>query len=528
MTQNSVRTIIKNQESSKNQESRMFTSGGQYSGQSGQAHHQPNPNDLKNYLMTMLLVDSKNSSFIGILYNYIIMTILDTIIKYIPQVVDKGKKWMSKEPKSVIILSRSEEINYYAKKHLNLGTNNETSVVKMQDISTTEPYYSFLFPEKMVNLTPDIQCILTKSDTSSDNIVKLISYTLDIDKLKSWLLDICKEYRELNNTRFFYELVSKKSTQSNGTDTHKITAKALTHNKNFNNLYGKHIKLAKEYIDFFLNNKESFYDRLGNPYTLGFLLHGPPGTGKTSFIKAVSKYTQRNILSIDLKIANKRVINNLFAKGCVDEHDNTYVSISKSIIIFEDIDCVDSAMDRGLLGSSSSSPKEFSDSDSDSDSTGGFIVGVHEEINTNGINGNANVINGNTNGINGNNTINANNVKNAKKIEKDFVDEKIDLAFLLNLLDGVIEYPGRMIIMTSNYPEKIDKALLRPGRIDFQLNFDYADNEMAADMFENFFGIRKTFENLDNRKITAARLNQIMCENFKDHVKAYEAIMKLN
>jgi hypothetical protein len=45
-------------------------------------------------------------------------------------------------------------------------------------------------------------------------------------------------------------------------------------------------------------------------------------------------------------------------------------------------------------------------------------------------------------------------------------DDELNLAGLLNVLDGVVDTPGRIIIMTSNHPEKLDPALIRPGRIN--------------------------------------------------------------
>ena len=39
------------------------------------------------------------------------------------------------------------------------------------------------------------------------------------------------------------------------------------------------------------------------------------------------------------------------------------------------------------------------------------------------------------------------------------------------VFDGLLEMPGRIIIITTNHPEKIDKALLRPGRIDRKIEF---------------------------------------------------------
>lgn len=37
---------------------------------------------------------------------------------------------------------------------------------------------------------------------------------------------------------------------------------------------------------------------------------------------------------------------------------------------------------------------------------------------------------------------------------------------LLNVLDGVVDTPNRILVMTTNHPEKLDPALIRPGRID--------------------------------------------------------------
>ena len=48
------------------------------------------------------------------------------------------------------------------------------------------------------------------------------------------------------------------------------------------------------------------------------------------------------------------------------------------------------------------------------------------------------------------------------------------MSFLLNILDGLQECNGRIIIMTTNKPEMLDKALVRPGRIDYKINFTKA------------------------------------------------------
>lgn len=46
------------------------------------------------------------------------------------------------------------------------------------------------------------------------------------------------------------------------------------------------------------------------------------------------------------------------------------------------------------------------------------------------------------------------------------IEDELNLAGLLNVLDGVVDTPNRIIIMTTNHPEKLDPALIRPGRIN--------------------------------------------------------------
>jgi len=45
--------------------------------------------------------------------------------------------------------------------------------------------------------------------------------------------------------------------------------------------------------------------------------------------------------------------------------------------------------------------------------------------------------------------------------------DALNLSGLLNILDGVVDSPGRIVVMTTNHPEKLDPALIRPGRINF-------------------------------------------------------------
>ena len=64
---------------------------------------------------------------------------------------------------------------------------------------------------------------------------------------------------------------------------------------------------------------------------------------------------------------------------------------------------------------------------------------------------------------------------------------KLTLSFILNLLDGLDENQGRILIITSNYYDKIDKALIRPGRIDLQVEMKNASINTIKEMYTHYY-----------------------------------------
>ncbi|RAR12500.1 mitochondrial chaperone bcs1 [Stemphylium lycopersici] len=64
---------------------------------------------------------------------------------------------------------------------------------------------------------------------------------------------------------------------------------------------------------------------------------------------------------------------------------------------------------------------------------------------------------------------------------------KISLAGLLNIIDGAASSEGRVLIMTTNCPEKLDSALIRPGRVDLQIKFTLATNAQIQEIFRRMY-----------------------------------------
>jgi mitochondrial chaperone BCS1 len=72
---------------------------------------------------------------------------------------------------------------------------------------------------------------------------------------------------------------------------------------------------------------------------------------------------------------------------------------------------------------------------------------------------------------------------------RDKVESKIEVSFsgLLNAIDGVAAQEGRLVVLTTNHRDKLDPALIRPGRIDKQIELDNASTAQAKALFLRFF-----------------------------------------
>ena len=118
--------------------------------------------------------------------------------------------------------------------------------------------------------------------------------------------------------------------------------------------------------------------------------------------------------------------------------------------------------------------------------------------------------------------------------------DKLDLAGLLNVLDGVVDTPDRIVIMTTNHPEKLDAALIRPGRIDKKIYLGYLGYDSALQMIHHYFGltenemegkhkemIKKVFE--DHKSITPAVFEQYCSEHdtIQDFCEKAEEFFKI-
>ena len=107
----------------------------------------------------------------------------------------------------------------------------------------------------------------------------------------------------------------------------------------------------------------------------------------------------------------------------------------------------------------------------------------------------------------------------------------VSFSGVLNVLDGVARKHKMITFMTTNHLDKLDNALKRPGRIDYIINFDYANEKQIIEMFKYYCPKiekveKKILNNLIRMNVTTSALQKYLFENM-DAENIYENIEEL-
>jgi len=291
-------------------------------------------------------------------------------------------------------------------------------------------------------------------------VILLISYKKTTAELRNYVVDLENNYlkdmeKERNRKIYQYRLHKKD-------DEIQWHENEFRSNKRFHNLFFEGKDRVLKQIDFFLKN-EAWYEKEGVPYTLGICLHGGPGTGKTSFIKALTNYLgDRHLVNIALnKIPDEDMLFNVYFEEKYNRKNRQNLSFQKKIIVMEDIDCM------------------------------GDVVKKRDESPP---------------------------IVWENAWETPIVPPKpaFTLSCLLNLIDGLEENHGRILIMTTNCYSTLDPALIRPGRVDLDIEMKNAKFTTIREIFEHFYAVPFPVEyipRLKNAEMMPSQLIKIRKES---------------
>jgi hypothetical protein len=335
----------------------------------------------------------------------------------------------------------------------------------------------------------NIYCKLNINDLNDEDENNGKSNTKCIKK-KSYILKLWMRSGNINTIRDFIaecNILYDKSKHTNDSNKRKIFVYdksekteddtklyfkdyPMEHNKDLNlNIFFEGKDRLINYINpFIFNPNEEFnvgeekYKRSGFTFKAGLLFYGYPGCGKTSTIKAILKYTNRHGIVLNLnRIKTCEELEQIFRKR---NFDDKQLSGKELCYILEDCDATGES---GLNILSSRKSKNTNNS----------LSKINYQNNDDTDDDEA------QNDSNKTENIVAKLLMSSCEYKK-VNDDSANLSCFLNILDGIIELHGIMIIMTTNYPEKIDNALIRPGRFDFKYEFKRASRNIIREMLK--------------------------------------------
>jgi len=114
-----------------------------------------------------------------------------------------------------------------------------------------------------------------------------------------------------------------------------------------------------------------------------------------------------------------------------------------------------------------------------------------------------------------------NSEENKDKIFNKKEIENITLGDVLEILDGYYYLKECIVIMTTNNIDKLDSALIRPGRIDHRYEYKYLTKEVIFDIMNYFYNIELdsiTLNKIKCNNLTSAKLiNSVILPNINNH-----------
>lgn len=189
--------------------------------------------------------------------------------------------------------------------------------------------------------------------------------------------------------------------------------------------------MIKDMTDYLSSQK--WYGDRGIPWRRGYLLYGPPGTGKTSIATAIAGHFHIPLVIVVLSTPG-------FSDAALQSAFDFLPR--RCVVLLEDLDSAGIGRDRMTSASQDSGGD---DSDVGNGPPRGTRMGSKPK------------------------------------------SSGITLSGLLNAIDGPASHEGRILVCTTNSPDSLDPALLRPGRIDKKILFGNATTEVTESLFAHIF-----------------------------------------
>lgn len=376
--------------------------------------------------------------------------------------------WVSHLDRKTHLNKYCDMARYYRRKANGYYTNENTSVLDIEYRLKTPYNTNISIPYKGIIYNINKQTTYSNDDSKKASIEYItIETDTSLSDINNFVKDGLTHYKVEANQGFKNKVLIFRHQKRDGWCHTEMNIK-----KNFNNIF-----LASDIRQLLTNLKDEFpkqhqiYDNAGVPFKKGLLLHGNPGTGKTSIIYALASEMKRNIYFLP--------------RGPYLEEDyRTMVESipNDQIVVLEEIDTIDSMVNNRGLPTHGLTPENIlfspimTDNEFEHLRTISQLQDNDTDTQDNDTNTNTNT-NTNTDDSQNKTTSKNNNSRNngTKKNADQF-------ALYLEILDGYNYLRGCIVMMTTNCINKIDPAIYRSGRFDHLIKLDYVSEEQLIEI----------------------------------------------